>query len=651
MSDRSASRLLRWCARQIDSLFDGDDSLELIRSDALAKAETLGPRLATEAGCCASILVDLAAQGWSVQVERGKIAVRSPLAVASVDGRKSQVRAGLLVERDAQLASPSVRKFIREMERQRPHRGQWHSIFSLMRDGRELANSLERAAGLPESERDQALSACMDPYVQPISSSDVCPETGIRLLDAWRYFRHTWTTAYKSTPGRKMFFLVRDRAAPNHPVIGIGALGSAIVQLGARDSWIGWTGKKFLERLDHEPSASWATWLDRSVNELLANHRVDDLLRATRLNPRVLQCPTQNALDSLRKLAKRSRDRHRLLPQRALHKTASRSEQADWAALSSTHLFRAKRAESVATLLEVRMMLQRAGFVSPSAANLVITLSNRSGRRAIETLVRFVKARHVGVDMLDLTVCGAIAPYNAVLGGKLVSLLMASPEVINAYNKRYRAAASVIASAMAGKAIRRRPNLVLLGTTSLYDVAPSQYNRLSVPSDALGGPQTLSFVRIGSTEGYGSYQFSGPTTRLLEKVTARTQSGRRVNSIFGEGVNPKMRKVRGALDALGLDSDGLLKHGSPRLIFMIPLAVNFREILLGHAKRPEYIVPLDAAGAKMIANYWRRRWLANRIRQPLVLAAVSAHPLVHPIRHGARVQLMPVEDPGPLFQP
>ncbi len=299
-------------------------------------------------------------------------------------------------------------------------------------------------------------------------------------------------------------------------------------------------------------------------------------------------------------------------------------------------------------LLEARMRLQAAGFVSASSGSLKNALSDASARKAIQTIVRHIKARHVGVDMMDITVCGAIAPYNSLLGGKLVSLLMASPDVVAAYCERYRGASSVIASAMAGEATTRKPKLVLLGTTSLYDVSPSQYNRLTVPREALGNaPAELAYLKIGSTEGYGSHQFSLPTTRLLDKVIARTQAGRRVNSIFGEGVNPKMRKVRGALDALGLASDKLLQHGSSRLIYGIPLAVNFREILIGCEKRPKYIVP--DGGASKIAAFWRKRWLVNRVMQSSILTAASRHTLAHPIGHGARVSLPKMEDIGPLF--
>ncbi len=69
---------------------------------------------------------------------------------------------------------------------------------------------------------------------------------------------------------------------------------------------------------------------------------------------------------------------------------------------------------------------------------------------------------------MDITVCGAIAPYGPILGGKLVSLLLAGPEAVHEYERRYKDAVSVIASSMAGKPIVRNPRLALLGTTSLY---------------------------------------------------------------------------------------------------------------------------------------------------------------------------------------
>ena len=136
----------------------------------------------------------------------------------SIETRKAQIRAAHLIERDAQLCQPSVRRFIRDMERRRLHRGAWHSIFSLMRDGRELAERLRQAAQVTFGpDRLDALRKIVDPYVQLVDPAACCEFTGLRLLDVWRYFRHTWNTAYLSNPGRKVWIGVPRRCTSSTP--------------------------------------------------------------------------------------------------------------------------------------------------------------------------------------------------------------------------------------------------------------------------------------------------------------------------------------------------------------------------------------------------------------------------------------------------
>jgi hypothetical protein len=178
-----------------------------------------------------------------------------------------------------------------------------------------------------------------------------------------------------------------------------------------------------------------------------------------------------------------------------------------------------------------------------------------------------------------------------------------------------------------------------LGTTSLYGIAPSQYNRLKIPAAAAGGPKatTLTFECLGRTAGYGSYHFSRETLAALEPLLGRLQRGRPVNSIFGEGVNPKLRKVRAALDAVGLPSNLLLQHGSPRLVYGIALASNFRDILLGLKSRPTYVIPDRRDATARIVEFWRTRWLSNRVMSAEVIKALTGHSLISPVHHGARV--------------
>ena len=109
----------------------------------------------------------------------------------------------------------------------------------------------------------------------------------------------------------------------------------------------------------------------------------------------------------------------------------------------------------------------------------------------------------------------------------------------------------------------RQPNLVLLATTSLYGVGSSQYNRIHVPLAELGvkakpggfraepvllpaadlkrePEMSLSYTELGMSRGFGSYHFSSASLEHLNNFIPRGGEIRKVNSIFGEGVNPLM---------------------------------------------------------------------------------------------------------------
>ena len=106
-----------------------------------------------------------------------------------------------------------------------------------------------------------------------------------------------------------------------------------------------------------------------------------------------------------------------------------------------------------------------------------------------------------------------------------------------------------------------------------------------------------------------------------------------------------MRQIRGGLDDLGFSSDRVLKHGSKRVVYGIPLARNFREILLGFESRPKYIIHQTHPKNKSqrIAEFWRMRWLLPRINRDEVIEKVSQNSLSYPVDHGARV-ILPSDD-------
>jgi hypothetical protein len=208
---------------------------------------------------------------------------------------------------------------------------------------------------------------------------------------------------------------------------------------------------------------------------------------------------------------------------------------------------------------------------------------------------------------------------------------------------------------MKGRAVIRHPKLVLLGTTSLYGGGSSQYNRLAMPATALGGKpgKTLAYKEIGWSKAFGSFHLSRQTLAAVKTLVGRLNHARRVNSIFGEGVNPLMRKIRDGLSAAGLHGDDILNHGMPRIVYSVPLATNFREVLLSTEERPHYIAPQSRphATTKAIAGFWRRRWLAGRICRDGILDSVASHTLDYPVRHGGIVPMQETESGSlPLWE-
>ncbi|MBS1853934.1 MAG: DUF4338 domain-containing protein [Acidobacteria bacterium] len=592
-----------------------------------------------------SIVVDLITQGWRITSTEQAVVLEFP-ECESTEAEKDRIRRAHLIEREAQIREPSVLEFVSSMEKRKLTPKGWHSIFSLMRDGEELASRLCEI-GRFENPQTQAelLARTIRPYIQVVEADAVCEHTGLRLNDIWRYFRHTWVTSYKSVPGRTMMILVRDAAAPNHPVIGIASLASSVVQQSTRDSWIGWDADGVVElfRSAQKPKKC-VQWLLSKLDGFIKAVYLKDLLRDNLLTRADLRRPSSEVIAKLLKDSDRAIRHHRLYPNAAMHKSSSGTSRNEWMERAETSLFRSKRSKQLATMLSIRQLFQKLGLSPEMPVTEWQTLLDSSRfRHAVGQIARMVKAERVGINMMDIAICGAVAPYNVLLGGKLVCLLLCSPEVVKEYKARYGEQTSLIASCMRGASVRRDAELVLLCTTSLYGSALNQYSRVKVPTVQVGGDpaEKIEYEWLGTSEGFGSFHFSKDTLRMLVTLLGRSKEARKVNSIFGEGVNPLMRKIREGLSMLGLPADVLLKHNSRRVVYGVPLAKNFREFLLGLSDSPRYLIPASRPKhrTELLAEYWRQRWLLKRLRKPGVLEQVARHTCVYPMRHGARVQL------------
>jgi hypothetical protein len=608
-----------------------------------------------------AVLADLIGQGWVWRYRGYQLELAppdfttTPKNANEIAAQKDAIRLSMASERLAELSKDSTRRFLAEMEQQREHKGSTHSILSLIASGEALARDLRAVAQLEETEREEALDRVIQPYLQFVSEDQQCKITGYRLIDVWRYFRYYWSLPYFSTPGRNLFYLVRDAARPLHPVIGIAALGNSMVRLGPREEWIGWTVESVAERVAAlNDSASEAAPREKetlarslftAIEQALTQVNPRGLVNARELaNPtekallRLLDRARSSALDRVNKLRAHQQELDRggsskrtrpLDPTQTMFASTKERRELTLADQSVDDLYMQKRATEFHELLRAKQQFLNASLASSPGAALDAMLRSEDGQRAIAVAVKATKKEHIGTSMMDVIICGAIPPYTHVLGGKLVCMLLTSPQVRRDYVERYADLPSEIASRMKGEWVRKRAELVFLGTTSLYHVGSSQYNRVRVPAAVGGGVGEIRYEKLGATEGFGSVHYAKKTRDLLERIATREKGAALNTRTFGEGVNPKLRLVREGLGCVGLDQNRFLRHHCRRIVYGVALAGNTREYLRGEVQEPEYFLPMkgprvDVDCTRRIASAWKTRWLNRRIDNNDVLERVAS---------------------------
>lgn len=600
--------------------------------------------------------------------------------------RKDAIRNELRPRVLQQFADRHVRRFIERLER--PTASSRHrSIKALIADGAELQHRLRAARDHPldDPARADALRVAVRPYLQLVDPGTRDVHTGIPLRDIWRYFRYTWLIPQSPIPGRSLLYLIRDAAHDHQAVIGIAALNNCAVQMVPRDRAIGWSAPGLAAALAALFSAddrrqprspdNPAVHLQGIYRNLLplfppgakpsleaqraALKRIADWLRdgiSTAIGeiepqglatPEDLAAPSQETINRLHDLTREFAVRR----QEALARNGVNGDPAlapialgapvddDVLNLEAKHasnapinnsrrmLVRKKRAFELARLLDARRVLtaNRAALIDPDT--IFAAMERKEIRTAINTAMSAIKSQRIGTNLLEITTCGAVAPYNRILGGKLVALLLLSPKVAADNNSRYGTAPAIIRSQLKNSRVVPDNTLVWLGTTSLFSQGSSQYERLRLPAGTIAPEQEeIRYRYLGETSGYGTVQFADETVRALNSVMHRRRGYRDVNSVFGEGASPKLRKLRSGLDAIGFNANLTMLHHQGRRIYGVPLFPGAAAFLCGfNPDVPDYIRSPEACqgAGERIAEFWRRRWLARRLEHEDSWAALG----------------------------
>lgn len=599
---------------------------------------------------------------------------------------KSRERSRLQKERRDQFRSESgIRKFIHQMERVSGEHTKEKPIQSLMVQGSDLYDDLAPLMDLERDEVTKELEDLIQPYLQVAERGVRDEYTGMDLHRIWRYFRHSWLNPYNTAVGRNINFLIRDAARKNHPVIGIATLANSMMNLGVRDDEIGWTREslknqlnrkrrevEYEEQLPEEQRTNNRTTITRTDTIYLESkdeyeERVEELCEGVKqaidqaLRESISTIRYDDFIEEYPSLTEEKilsndpavHDVLRKIEGQAEYVLNGRPDLADadfdpdsygltdggfeglnfedidpencetWEERSETALFRAKRARTLSQLIRSRRILAEHEATLSSDATprdfIESALENRETSNALRNALKENKKRRVGSCMMNIMVCGAIPPYNDILGGKLVAMALTGPETIASYKEIYGDQVSEIASGMKGEEVQKPTELVFLDTTGLFEKGSAQYDRIRIPADN----GEIRYEEIGTTDGVGTVQFGATTRKWLSTVT-RVDEGRRVvRGRFGEGVSPRLRKIRQGLTKCGLSGD-LLKHNSRRVIYSVDLAENAKPFLRAESEEPQYYWNFDDIGSKQqsIYTFWKDRWVSKRIQKEWILDSI-----------------------------
>lgn len=174
------------------------------------------------------------------------------------------------------------------------------------------------------------------------------------------------------------------------------------------------------------------------------------------------------------------------------------------------------------------------------------------------------------VDVMDGYVIGSMPPYSALLGGKLVTSLIGSREVSEAFTLKYGGTTGIISEEEKGARLAMVTITSALGRSSIY-------NRLHL-RNAGTGDTLIKLDRIGMTDGYGHFHLSEDLFGRMRYMLLKKDHPYATKHQFGDGPNWRMRTIRVALTELGL-SPNLVRHGISREVFAMPLVKNYKAVL------------------------------------------------------------------------
>ena len=317
-------------------------------------------------------------------------------------------------------------------------------------------------------------------------------------------------------------------------------MASPVLQHTLRDDWIGWTADSIASDIvSGRRDIDWLLkHLLKTINFSIEQVFYDDLnlcsedinepSEATWANLDKIQASASDDRVAILKSEKADEYRKKITPE---NMTA-----AELVSHAKQPLWRKKRSGRLSGLLRAKSTLQRVTKIKLPFEQINFLFNDKTGLAALNFVLGELRTIGTSSRVVDLNVCGAIPPYNHLMGGKLVALLSGSQEMQLGYTKRYKTSVSEISSFVAAKPVFRPTNLEVVTTTSLYGKNTIQYNGLNLTKDNFPDMKCdLKWEKLGLTVGEGTFHLSNSTSKALREYGRQRAGYREVNNVFWGG--------------------------------------------------------------------------------------------------------------------
>jgi len=537
-----------------------------------------------------SVLTDARKSGWKLTGTKMPMQRYLPPSFSDRDSRKAHIQRILDLRVSEQRQVVTVRDFLKAQ-------------------GQLAVHFTTNPSEIPEAPED-LLNWFDDVDVIQVESPEDQP--------IYRYLRYSWRIPYSTTPGRTMSFLVRKS---NGHVIGIFTLASPTLWMSGRDEAMGFedldnTGKSKVDWV-HRWSSTGMVDDEHNIHPGSGQYSVSEFISSlsSALIRRLQQLPlTEMEGVDTKKLSALGVDVQSTKPTQKLSTTERNvSKRNRLYASCSTALEHLSDADGITT-------------VDGLWAKLHGSDASEDFLGALKQGLREQKTHVFAGSVADISICGAIPPYNPLRVGKLIAMLAMSKAVSDSWEDKYRDAVSVISSEVAGRLITRDSQFAAMSTTGLYGRGNIQYDRVRIGE----GISTRRMQNIGETgEGEGEKR-RGPSTLTISRNTwemidgycetygvAEGTSGR-----FGEGTSARIRQLQAVrasiLSVLPDESDNklwdrIVLNPFSRSIHVCLLSRRSVRYLLGIDSELQHVTPLPSV--QEIVSHWKSRWLAPALNR------------------------------------